>query len=708
MPYSKLPPVRPDMHVQLAHFPSRFHAAVFRMWETVPAERIACALALPLGEIERAAQDMGLPKQRCCPDWQSRGYITTIRNAWQILPYENLLRLLDMSEEQLAITLKEDDFFGIKLGDFKPYCEPITLPVLDSAQKKQLEAIRSLMQTHFADLFDGQAPFSFFRTANRKEESSGQGDGLRLIYSYCGLYATALDRDISLSYPDAMLAMYRDLGVNAIWLPALLYQLVPFPFDQSYSKGWQDRQARLRELIARAAAYDIKVYLYLNEPRCMPNAFFDAHPELLGRRDADYSALCTQNPAVMAYLRSAVRTLCESAPGLGGFFVITCSENLTHCKSKMSGEECPVCRNIPIERLIAEVLCAISEESRAVDPTMRTIAWTWAWDDFMTEQQMRACIDLLPPEIIMQSNSEAMLEFERGGVRGCVRDYSISVPGPAPLAKRVWEYARARGHQVCAKVQVNTSWECSTLPYLPVFDLIREHMIGLGSAGVEHLMLSWTLGGYPSINLKIASECLRDPSEQAYDTLLVREFGDYSDIVKASAKAFSKAFSAFPFDLRSLYFGPQNAGPSNLLYASPSGHAATMTCYAYDDLDTWRAIYPRKVYAELWQQLFEGWHKGVELLKDMPDCEYKQMAEAADAIFASCYAQVRFILARDADDREQMRMIAKEEQQNALDLYVLMQKNPHVGYEAANHYYYNKGMLAEKVINCAEIAYQML
>lgn len=706
MLYSKLPPVRANAHVDFPHFPSRFHAVVFRLWETVPAQRIAHALQMPLSCVQDAAQSMGLPAQRVHPDWAARGYITTIRNAWQLLPYENLLLLLDMSEEALATVLKEDDFFGEKLGGFKPYCEPITLPELNSAQKEQLAAIHSLVQTHFRDLFEGEEPFGFFGSSPKGRDEVKHGNGLRMIYSYCGLYATALDRDISLSYPDQMLAMYRDLGVNAIWLPAVLYQLVPFPFDESYSAGWQERLSRLRELIARAAVYDIKVYLYLNEPRCMPNAFFDAHPELLGRRDADYSALCTQHPAVMSYLRSAVRTLCESAHGLGGFFVITCSENLTHCKSRMSGEACPVCRDIPIERLIAEVLCAINEESKAIDPTMRTIAWTWAWDDYMTEQQIKACIDLLPPDIMIQSNSEALMPFERGGVRGSVRDYSISIPGPAPLAKTVWEYARERGHEVCAKVQVNTSWECSTLPFLPVFDLLREHMIGLSKAGVAHLMLSWTLGGYPSISLKIASECLSDASEQAYMQLLEHEYGEYALVVKKSATIFSKAFRAFPFDLRSLYFGPQNQGPSNLLYAQSSGFGATMTCYCYDALDTWRAIYPREVYALLWKELSEGWRQGVAMLDDMPDCEYKQMAKAADAIFASCYAQVRFIIAREQGDTETMRKIAAEEQQTALDLYVLMQKNPRIGYEAANHYYYNKGMLAEKVISCAQIAYQ--
>ncbi len=703
MSYASLPPVRQDMQVALAHFPSRLHAAVFRLWECVPAERIAYALGLDLALVTDAADQMGLPAQRVCADWQTRGYITVIRNAWHVLPYENLLLLLGWSEQQLANVLKEDDFFGIKLGDYKPYCEPIVPTALNEAQKAQLSRIRALIKAHFADLFDGAQPFAFFEGKQGDSAPALTGDGLRMIYSYCGLYATALDRDVALSYPDALLRSYRDLGVNAVWLPAVLYQLVPFPFDEQYSEGWQQRQARLRELIERAAAYDIKVYLYLNEPRCMPMAFFDAHPELLGKREGEYGALCTQNPEVMAYLRQAVRTLCKSVPGIGGFFAITCSENLTHCKSKMGGEECPVCRDIPIENLVAEVLAAISEESRAIDPSIRTVAWTWAWDDFMTEQEMRACIDLLPREIVLQSNSEAMQEFVRGGVRGNVRDYSISVPGPAPLAKRVWEYARAKGHAVCAKVQVNTSWECSTLPYLPVFDLIRQHMTGLREAGVEHLMLSWTLGGYPSINLKIACECLRDSSEQAYRELLAREFGAYADAVYASAKAFSEAFSEFPFDLRSLYFGPQNPGPSNLLYQLPSGFGATMTCYSFDALDTWRAIYPREVYAELWRKVSEQWHKGMALLEGMPDCEYKQMAQAADAIFASCYAQVRFILAREQGDAPTMREIAKEEMQNALALYALMQKNPHIGYEAANHYYYNKGMLAEKVINCAHI-----
>ena len=36
-------------------------------------------------------------------------------------------------------------------------------------------------------------------------------------------------------------------------------------------------------------------------------------------------------------------------------------------------------------------------------------------------------------------------------------------------------------------------------------------------------------------------------------------------------------------------------------------------------------------------------------------------------------------------------------------MYQLMLENPAIGYEAANHYYFNKMMLAEKYISCEHI-----
>lgn len=705
--YSLLPPVEQDKLLQLPHFPSRFHAAVFRFWETVPVSRIANALNTDEETIRAAAEAMGLPEQKYSPLWAQRGFISIIRSAWHLLPYDQLLTLLGWTEQQLATTLKDEDFLYVKLGFTKPFCPPVVAEPLTEEGLQQLSRIRQLVKGHFSDLFQGAEPFAFFPDQVVPVPGSDKNENIRMIYSYCGLYANVLDEDISLSYPDGLLQLYQASGINAIWLPAALYQLTPFPFDPSYSEGWQQRQARLRQLIEKAAKFGIQVFLYLNEPRCMPLAFFEKYPHLKGAIWDQYGALCTSQPEVMDYLSSAVTKLCRDVPGLGGFLAITCSENLTHCKSRVEATVCPNCKDLSAGELVSQVLNCMYNAATCVDPSIRIIAWDWAWNKYMTPEEISQCLASLPKDIIIQCCSESKKEFTIGGVSGFVQDYSMSIPGPSDQALDHWQQAKALGHACCAKVQVNVTWECSTLPFLPVFDLIREHMQGLRNAGVTHLMLSWTLGGYPSVNLKVATGCYDDPNPENYRRLLQQEYGQWATAVEKAATMFSDAFRQFPFHLNNLYYGPQNGGPANLLFEEPSGFAATMTCYAFDDLATWQAIYPRDIYISQLKKLADLWKKGLALIEEMPDCDFTRAAQGGYALFRSSYLQARFIAARQEQDRATMADIAAEETRLALLMYELMQKSALFGYEAANHYYFTKSMLAEKVLNCARIQNQI-
>src|SRR5262249_24121869 len=157
-------------------------------------------------------------------------------------------------------------------------------------------------------------------------------------------------------------------------------------------------------LIERARRHGVGVYLYLNEPRARPLAFFDSHPELRGvveqtadegRRTEDdeagssvlrpsssvaYAALCTSVPEVQRYLVEAVAALCGAAPGLAGFFTITASENLTHCWSHGRGERCPRCGQRSPAALAAEVNACVAEGIRRSGAGARLIAWDWGWD----------------------------------------------------------------------------------------------------------------------------------------------------------------------------------------------------------------------------------------------------------------------------------------------------------------------------------------
>ena len=292
--------------------------------------------------------------------------------------------------------------------------------------------------------------------------------------------------------------------------------------------------------------------------------------------------------------------------------------------------------------------------------------------------------------MVLQSNSEDLKEFTIGGVTGKVRDYSMSIVGPGEKAKTEWQAAKARGLEVSAKVQINTTWESSTVPAVPVYPLIEEHMQNLRAEGVDHVMLSWTLGGYPSRNIQYAAKyfyesCLTPPAE--------------TEIQKKATALFSEAFRQFPFDIGVLYQGPQNGGVSNLLFAEPTGYTATMTCYAYDDLTSWRSIYPEDVFEEQLAKLCAKWSDGLALLED-DGSELWIMAKAADIQFSACLNQVRFYRARQAGDRAAMKYMAQKELQNAKEMLALMNRTPVIGFEAANHYYFSKGNIAEKIVNC--------
>ena len=85
----------------------------------------------------------------------------------------------------------------------------------------------------------------------------------RFIYSYCGIYGNAFDVPVSTSYPEQLMKSYARLGINGVWLPAVLYKMVPFPFEPALSDGWQERMGHLNELIALGQRYGIRIYLYI-------------------------------------------------------------------------------------------------------------------------------------------------------------------------------------------------------------------------------------------------------------------------------------------------------------------------------------------------------------------------------------------------------------------------------------------------------------
>lgn len=552
---------------------------------------------------------------------------------------------------------------------------------------------------------------------------------LRMVHTYFGASGDILLDERLDPYPDWYLEVLSGLGINAIWLQGVLYKLVPFYFEPHLSENHEKRIRNLEKLAKRAAVYGIGVYLYLNEPRAMPHAFFDKYPYLRGSAEGDLSALCTSQKEVRDYLAGGVRRLFEEAPSLAGIFTITMSENLTNCYSRAHVSDrqfkgnpigCPRCRERQPEDVVAEVNRIIYEAAVSVKPTARVLCWTWGWD---SSWGLKA-IKLLPKGVELMSISEEAIHANIGRTETEVIDYSMSIVGPGERASGYWDAAAARGMKTVAKVQLNNTWECSAVPYLPVGRLVKQHLENLRNHGVTGLMLSWTLGGYPSGNLETASQYYWE-EEYKGKSCEKAERGsrgtDSERMIQNAIDKFSEAFTEFPFCIQSLYLAPQNVGPMNLLFANRTGYSASMVGYPYDDLDGWRGVFSREVFEEQWMKLSVKWKTGLEILEkavkenrqDERLTDLWNVAFAANCHFRSTFLQTAFIRARDelsslptgtgsvaGDIPQKLLKIISEEIGIARSLYSAASRDSRIGFEASNHYYYTLQDLKEKVLNC--------
>ena len=668
--------------IPFTHFPTKHQAFIFRAYEYVEPKKIAEVLGTSEENVRRAAAEMGLPEYNPGNVWLKRGYITIIRRMWHILPYDQLLLLLDMEAERFARLLREEDFLDIKLSA-KPVCEKVSWRELTPEEKEQTREIKRIMDG--LD-FSGKAPFEFEYEVPTLKFEGAEKFSTRMIYAFSGLYQGAFDIDSEEYLPDEQLIAYQKLGINGIWTQAILSQLTPYPFDPSVSEGYEARLERVRAMTERLAKYGIKLYLYLNEPRGMPLAFFEKHPELMGHQREDDAALCVSTSEVQNYLKDSVEALCRAVPQLGGIFTITKSENLTNCYSKSAPTtNCPRCKDKTLPEVIATVIQCLYEGVRRVSDDIKVFAWSWAWYEYAKD-----IIPRLPKGVILISQSEKKIPCEFGGVRTEVRDYSMSIIGPGDYARAEWATAKSCGLEIGVKVQINTTWEASTVPAIPVSPSIEEHIRRLQYDGIEHLLLSWTLGGYPCNNIAAAAKYFYESCSGHTESPELYE----------AEKQFVRAFSEFPFDINVLYRGPQNAGPSTLLFEKSTGYNSTMTCYAYDSLERWRGIYPLDVFEGQLRKLCDAWEIGLKMIPEGNESEIAVMAKATYCLFKSSLNQTRFICARDEERYADAVIEAKEELEISREMFKLMNKNAAIGYEAANHYYFSKGQLAEKIVNC--------
>lgn len=695
------------------YFPDPAFAVIWRNWGLVAPSRIAAALNSDEATVCHWAQRMGLdPHPAVSPLWEQRGFLTVIRNNWNLCEYDQIMALTNMTDAQLEFTLREDDFMWDKMGSLKPeVSRPVLKETYSDAVLARLDEIAALVRRVSAPADNAFAFLAPYRQAPQGEVAKPQQENLRLIFSYFALYGDTLAGDAQESYPEALLAQYAANGVNAIWFQGLLRQLAPNPWEdrEEDARLRPQRLEALRRLVNRAAKYGIGVYLYINEPRPEPESFFDKFPHLRGAQWYAFRCMCTSLPEVQQYLEDSMEYLFREVPGLAGYFDISYSENFTNCacRGKEFQSTCPRCKDVPAQELVAAVNNAMARGAHRSNPNARAICHTWAWEPAWDTDAIAKHTE----GQYFLSVSEEHVPFNRGGVDAFVLDYSMSVLGPGEKARRRWNAAQEHGHKGVAKVQINGSWEMSALPYVPIFGLIGEHLDRVKRAGVNDFMLTWTVGGSPSPITQFACEFVdgNDQLDHALSAFFQKEYGGSASVVAAADEQFCKAYREYPFHITMIYNGPHTFGPMAPFFAQPTGCASTMIGFPYDDLDGYRAVYPREVLEQQFRLLTEQWKQGVDMLDAHTDnspayTELCRMAKAAYCHFASAYHHIRFTACRDNGDTAGMKEMIAAEQAVVTQLMALRAEDSRIGFEASNQYYYSMQDLVEKQINLAYLA----
>lgn len=716
-----------------AYFPDRLHAFIWRNWQLIPAEKLAEVVKTSVRNINTIAFAMGLPPQEnVTPELAKRSYVTIIKRNWHLLPYDQLLEFLGWKPEMLSATLMEDDFLFHKLGDIKPDCDPLRYTQPDETDADAERKIAQVIREEFPEriICSGDILFRFLDELKRLPDEYGsslskpKNSTIRICYSYYASFGDPLLDKEKDPYPEAYLQKLSECGINGIWISGILYKLSPFPWDSGLSRGYELRLQNLREIIDRAGKYGIGVYLYLNEPRAMPLSFFNDRPELKGVTEGGLASLCTGNAEVRNYIVSSVSHICRNAPGLAGIITITASEYLTNCWSHGKGGTCHVCSVRGPARVISDLnglfLKGIRKAVSNKEERQRLIVWDWGWK----EQDRGSIIQHLPREAAAMSVSEWGIPLQRGGTVSTVNEYCMSVVGPGDHATETWRLASRRGCDLFAKIQANNSWEISTVPYIPVTENVARHAANLRETGIEGIMASWTLGGYPSPNLDVLRQITENPGitiDSAMNTVAEKWFG--KETAPYAVKAwcgYSRAFNNFPYHQDVVYRAPLQNGPSNLLWPEPTNYKSSMVGFAYDDLDKWRTVYPPEVFMDLLDSVSCGFDRTISELSGSISPEEHENTNLAREIdiartvsihMKSVSNQARFILLRDklntpmtykvaAGLLDDLKMIIADETELAKELYKIQLHDSRIGFEASNQYYYLPVDLVEKVLNC--------
>lgn len=503
-------------------------------------------------------------------------------------------------------------------------------------------------------------------------------------------------------YPENYLNRLAHNGTNGIWIYTSFSQLIHSPYLPPKDDGCEKRMQKLSGIVERCKRYGIKVYIFAIEPIGFFKDESKGHEDMLGADPIyGFHPMCPRAEKTRAHVIYCLENIFRSIPDLGGFITIPAGERPTTCASVGTYKTCPRCSKYTRGENLAYSVDLIKEGLRHAGTGAEFISWTYGhryWDDNDIAEYIRNT----PTDIVIMQNFEDRGIDTQLGKPRIAFDYWLSYPGPSDMFTLSADEAKKHGNPAYAKMQVCSSHEIATVPYIPVPGILFDKYKKARELGVTGIMECWYFGNYPSLMNRASTELsyIDDLSDKTsfLTELASRLYGKSRAKQIADAWiAFEEGYRNYPTNIMFSYYGPMHDGvvwdlapiPVNMslprswqLTDPPDGDRIGECLFNGHTIDEAITLSERMCYA---------WDRGLDLLPFSEGDEHISCAEAIGILFRSGknileFYKLRNILGTGADDPyatvDKMENIVKEEIAHSQRMIELCSSDPRLGYHS--------------------------
>jgi hypothetical protein len=526
-------------------------------------------------------------------------------------------------------------------------------------------------------------------------------------------------------YPDEYLNKISHAGMNGIWVAGLFNRMLASKVLPELGPPVH-RLEQLKRLVRKARRYGIKVWLFCIEPRSLPpdHPVFLAHPEIRG---ALGQCLCVSTSLVQQYIREMMRELFRSVSDLGGVINIYNGERMTTCwLDEATAQSCPRCRLRTQVEVLSDDLNCFMRGIREVNANAKLLAWGYNGNrasDFTPFMQR------LDKDIVWLGNFEHENEKIVDRIKVKVEEYSLTSVGPSKSFGHVANALVHSGRTAYAKLQIGTTYELSSVPYVPVSPVVYDKLAAMHALHLQGSMMNWIIGGYPSMLLKVAGEASFAPlipREELLERVAAGYWGpNHAKVVRQAWEIFSEAYNSYLCAVQVFYYGPVTRSPAYHLHlekepdrALPYNWGLTRERHPQpfeDGVNRWTGPFTSDQLAKSFREIVSRWQKGLDLLRPLLDAKStvelrrQYIISAAVSVQLTSAANVfdfytlrdRLITANEEDEHtlvQQMIVVVESDIAKAHEMHEYATTDSAIGFESEIYdYSYSPTLLHEKI-----------